>query len=328
MAALPPLWRILNAFPIAWKYVALLIYPATLSCDYSYNAIPLYVSPWRMLPALLAAVLVFAAWLWALYKRKIAWTLAGAIYFAGFATTANILVATGSVMGERLAYFPSAGFCLLLALLGVRLETRRREFAWSLLILIVVALGARAVVRNFDWRSNLTLFSAAVHAVPGSSKMHGNLGAVYAAMGQFELARSEMQTALRIYPNLPGTVASYGVLESQLGNAQEALRYLRKAVSLTDRTDIEYDFRVVTLAAQLMKLGENDEALRILNDEVAASPTYARAWSNRAVIRYQRGELASARADAETALRLDPSNAQAQHLLSALNNNAAVPPHT
>ena len=36
---LPAMWRILNALRIAWKYVALQVYPATLSCDYSYNQI-------------------------------------------------------------------------------------------------------------------------------------------------------------------------------------------------------------------------------------------------------------------------------------------------
>ena len=39
LAALPAGWRILNAIRVAWKYVALQIYPATLSCDYSFNQI-------------------------------------------------------------------------------------------------------------------------------------------------------------------------------------------------------------------------------------------------------------------------------------------------
>jgi Flp pilus assembly protein TadD len=64
-----------------------------------------------------------------------------------------------------------------------------------------------------------------------------------------------------------------------------------------------------------MKLGQNDDALKILNGDIALSPGYARAWSNRAVIRYARGEVASARDDAQTAVRLDPANTQARNLL-------------
>ena len=70
-----------------------------------------------------------------------------------------------------------------------------------------------------------------------------------------------------------------------------------------------------------------DGALELLNREIAESPQYARAWSNRAVIHYKRGETASATADLEVALRLDPSNTQTQNLKKLLGTpaNAASP---
>jgi len=70
-----------------------------------------------------------------------------------------------------------------------------------------------------------------------------------------------------------------------------------------------------------MKLKQNDKALGILDEVIATAPGNARAWSNRAVIRFQRGEQATARSDAEIALRLDPNSAQAQDLLSMLNSS-------
>ncbi len=88
----------------------------------------------------------------------------------------------------------------------------------------------------------------------------------------------------------------------------------------------EYDFRVVYLAAELMKLGENDDALKFLNKEIANSPGFSLAWSNRAVIRYQRGEITSAREDAQNALRLDLANIQAQYLLNSLSAPAPFAP--
>jgi hypothetical protein len=64
-----------------------------------------------------------------------------------------------------------------------------------------------------------------------------------------------------------------------------------------------------------------------LSDEISTWPGYALAWSNRSVIRYQRGDLAAARTDAETALRLDPGNLQAQAVLGQLGRTegARVP---
>ena len=176
LASLPPLWRILNALRVAWKYVWLHFYPVMMSCDYSFNQIPMY-RDWRhTLPAALAAAAAVTLWIWALRKRHAGLALAGGIYLAGFAATANILMPTGTIMGERLAYLPSAGFCVLVALAWSWLAERQRMLACGLLMAVLLALAARTVARNTDWRDNLALYSSAVRAVPNSAKMHANLG--------------------------------------------------------------------------------------------------------------------------------------------------------
>jgi Tfp pilus assembly protein PilF len=326
LASLPAKWRILNALRVAWKYAGLHVYPVTLSCDYSYNAIPLYANWRNTVPAAVAAAFVLALWIWALWTRRGEWVLAGTIYVAGFAVTANLLVPIGTIMGERLAYLPSAGFCLLVVLIWNRLEDHKRRLAWAVFAIFVAALALRTVVRNRDWRDNLTLFSAAVRAVPASAKMRAELGGEYVKRGQLDAARMEFQTALRIDPDFPEAMESFGLVESRTGHDQEARRLLETALSLTGKDNIDYDFRAVNLAAQLMKLGENDDALKLLNQEIATSPGCARAWSNRAAIRYGRGEVASAFADAQVAAHLDPANSQAQNLLILLKEPAFFAP--
>jgi len=326
LAWLPANLRILNALHIAWKYVGLHVYPATLSCDYSYNAIRLYGGGWHLTIAVVAALLVLAVWLWTLWTKRGEWFLAGTIYLSGFAVTANLLVATGTIMGERLAYLPSAGFCLLAALLWMRLEKHQRILAWALLAIVVAALATRTVVRNRDWRDNLSLFSAGVRAVPGSAKIHYCLGGEYLDRGQVDAARAEFQTALRIYPDYPGAMELSGIIESRLGHDQEARSLFDKALSMTGADNVDYEFRAVNLAAQLMKLGEKDEALKLLDEAIAVDPGYSRAWSNRAAVRYQRGEKTSAREDAQNALRLDPDNSQARDLLNLLSAPAPSAP--
>ncbi len=335
LAVVPAGWRILNALRVAWKYVGLLIYPATLSCDYSFNQIPVYLNWRHTLPAAAAAAVVVGAWMWAIWKRQAEWVLAGGIYMAGFATTANILKPTGTIMAERLAYLPSAGFCLLVALswtwlrewapLGARLNLKKdwqRTLAFGVLAALVAALAVRTVVRNQDWINNLVLYSAGVRAAPGSAKMHANLGSQFMDYGQVGLARVEFETALRIYPDYPDALASYGLLESWTGNKEAAGRMMERALNMSRRDNPNYDFMIVNVAALLIQTGKMDGALDLLNREIAESPKYARAWSNRAVIRYQRGEKASAAADVDVALRLDPSNTQAQNLMRLLGASA------
>jgi len=333
LADLPAGWRILNALRVAWKYAGLLIYPAKLSCDYSFNQIPVYLGWRHTLPAAVAAAVAAGVWVWALWKRHRELGLAGGIYLAGFATTSNILVPTGTILGERLAYLPSAGFCLLVALgwnwlreqapLGdSRNQNWKRTLAFGALAALVGALAVRTVVRNQDWINNLVLYSAGVQAAPGSAKMHSNLGSQYMAYGKVDLARVEFQTALRIYPDYPDALESYGLLELWMGHTQAAGRMMESALNMSQRDNPNYDYMIVNLAALLIQTGKMDGALELLNREIAESPQYARAWSNRAVIRYKRGEMASATADLEVALRLDPGNTQTQNLKKLLGTAA------
>ncbi|HMD43877.1 MAG TPA: tetratricopeptide repeat protein [Candidatus Acidoferrum sp.] len=328
LAHLPASLRIVNALRIAWKYLGLQIFPATLSADYSYNAILLY-SNWQhtLLPAL-AAIVVFLLWIWAIVRRKFAWALAGTIYLVGFSATSNLIVPSGTIMGERLAYLPSAGFCLLVALLWMLLEKRQSKLAWTVLTILLLGLSVRTVVRNRDWHDNFALFSATVRAVPESAKAHAGLGGEFLRRDDPAAALHEFQTSVAIYPDFADVWDSYGLAESRLGHDQEALPLFEKSLAMTAKDDPNYDYVAVNLAGQLMKLGKNEEALKLLNDEIANSPGYSRAWADRAAIWYQRGELASARADAQAALRLDPSNLLAQNVLFALNtsNPAALQP--
>jgi tetratricopeptide (TPR) repeat protein len=325
LAAMPAGWRILNAVRVAWKYFALQVYPVALSCDYSFNQLPVF-RDWRhTLPAALAAVAAVSAWIWALQKKKAGWAIAGAIYFAGFAVTANILMPTGTILGERLAYLPSAGFCLLLALGWNWIREKKETAAWALLAAFVLLLSARTVMRNRDWQDALALFSSGVQAAPNDAKMHANLAGQYFIRNQLDQAALEYQTALRIVPDSPDTLAAYAALEFQQGHLEAAGGMMEKALRLSDRNFLNYDFMVVTYAAILRKTNRADRALESLNQETKESPWYAPAWSERAELHVQRGELDAGRADAEMGLRLNPQDAQAQYVLQLLNASAKSP---
>ena len=297
LAALPASIRIPNALRIGWKYVGLLVYPKTLSCDYSYNSIHLYATWRHFLPAILATICVLAAWFWTFYADKRVWFLAGAMYAAGFVITGNVIMAAGPPMGERLAYFPSAGFCLCAALLWASLDKRFPKVAGPLLLVVVLALAARTWVRNRDWKDNMTLFLAGEQAEPESIKMHNFVFAQYVARGNDVKAAEEARVILQLYPPFPEDLKLRGISE--------------------------YDYRLVKEAERHTKLGEADDALAFLEIVLKRSPNFSLAWSERAAANYQLGNAASARADAQAALRLDPDNFQAQDLLQLMESNSS-----
>ena len=326
LVLIPARWRILNALRVQWKYAALHFFPAKLSCDYSFNTIPIYLDWRQTLAAWVSTFAAVGAWIWAGVKKQNGSFLAGGIYLGGFAVTANILMPTGTIMGERLAYLPSAGFCLLVALGWNWLRQRQRTVALAALTAMVAALGMRTMVRNVDWRDNLSLYTAGVRVAPNSAKMHGNLGGEYMASAQWDMAATEFQTALRILPDYPDVLASYGLLEIWRGHNESAGHMLERAYYMSHRDNPNYDFMAVNYAALLMQTNHTDGALDVLNREITESPGYSRAWSNRAVIRYKRGHAGPARIDAEAALRLDPENSQAQKVLQMLDALAQSAP--
>jgi protein O-mannosyl-transferase len=316
--------RILNALRVGWKYVGLLLYPATLSADYSYNQIPVYGALRYTLPAAIASALVLGLWIWAAKKRYRGFVLAAGIYVVSFAITANILKPIGTIMAERLAYLPSLGFCLLLALAWTWLWERRQTLAIGLAALATLALAARTIVRNRDWEDNRSIAKAQLRAAPNSVKTHQNMALVYMDEKRFDLARKQLEIELQIYPQNPLGVATYGLLESWQGNYEDAGRKMEQALYTMRRDDPAYDEVAVNLAALYIKTNHLDGALELLNREVAKSPRYDPAWANRALAHYKRGETDAARADAQTALRLDAHNQDAQSLLRLLNASAPL----
>jgi Tfp pilus assembly protein PilF len=314
LAYLPAGWRVFNAMHVAWKYVALQIYPATLSADYSFNAIPVYREFAALAPAVVAILVVLAGWFWSL-RRSPGVAVALSIYLCGFALTANVLTPIGTIFGERLAYFPSAGLCLLAGLGWQWLQSRQRITAIILLALVSTALAARTVVRNRDWHDDATLWISAARAVPSSAKARRNAGAKYMDAHDLAHAREEFEAAYRIYPDYPDLLASMGLLYAQTGEKERAAQFMDRAVGMSGRDNPLYDGMVTNYAALLIELGRYEPALALLNRVISESPGYARAWSNRAVLYLILGNKAQARADAEQALRLDPANGQAAKVL-------------
>jgi tetratricopeptide (TPR) repeat protein len=133
-------------------------------------------------------------------------------------------------------------------------------------------------------------------------------------------AGPEFEAALRINPQYPDAISAYGLLLARTGNYDGAEVMMDRALKMSDRNNPNYDYMAVNFAAVLMQTNHLQGALDVLNREILESPNYARAWANRGVVHYKKGQNAPARSDAEAALRLDPENKQAQNLLRALDN--------
>ncbi|OLD63243.1 MAG: hypothetical protein AUI47_09785 [Acidobacteria bacterium 13_1_40CM_2_68_5] len=175
----------LTALKVIAKYALLMIWPARMSIDYSFAAIPPVTGP--LDPGALAGgalVLAWAATSVGCGHRSPGGAFAVAWIGLALAPVANLLFPIGTLMAERLLYLPSVGFCLVSAAAITwgtdRLSGQGRwagRAARLAVALVLVALAARTVVRLRDWRDDYTIFRAALRVTPDSVRALFNFAA-------------------------------------------------------------------------------------------------------------------------------------------------------
>jgi hypothetical protein len=98
-----------------------------------------------------------------------------AIMVIPFIPASNLVAYVGFVVAERVLYIPSLGFCLLVGHGFVKLVERFSDrssrkkiplLLTMLLILVLMALGGRTIVRNWDWTSEETLYRSGIPVNP------------------------------------------------------------------------------------------------------------------------------------------------------------------
>ena len=127
LASAAPWPRFLTATWVVVKYVGLLLFPADLSADYSFNQIPVVQSivSWRGAAPMAFLATVAAATLIAFRARPFLF-FSSFVFFASFALTSNWLRPIGTIMAERLMYFPALGFnCCVAWILAQGFERKK-----------------------------------------------------------------------------------------------------------------------------------------------------------------------------------------------------------
>ncbi len=217
------------------RYVWLMLWPARLSSDYSFDAIPVVDSafdPRFLIGCGLTIGLMLLGW-WG-WRRQRTVALGVCVWLLFWLPAGNLLFPAGTVMGERLIYLSSLGLCLLAAHATVK-AVNQPGLRVAVLVAVAIALtalSARTFTRNPDWDDNLTLALADLRAEPRSAKLHAGAAIELHDAGEIERAREQYEKALRIYPDYAQMHYNYGVLLEPRW-PQEAIRHYRRAAELS-----------------------------------------------------------------------------------------------
>jgi tetratricopeptide (TPR) repeat protein len=196
----------LTALKVVARDFAVILWPATLSADYSWAQIPLFHGAPGEWIAVLCAIAILPAVVLIFRWNRVAFFFF-ALGLLWLAPAANLLFPTGTIMAERLLYFPALGAaaCLVLAVYAVSKSAPR--LAPIVLSVVVVLLAVRTWTRNLDWKDDLSIAEASVQSSPRSFKTHDLLANVLFASdpGHANLDRviAESEKSLAILAPLP-----------------------------------------------------------------------------------------------------------------------------
>lgn len=230
--------RIFTALWIQCLYLFKTVVPLTLSADYSYKQVRLVMGlddPRAWAGLALAAGALLLAWRSRTLRAPV---LAYAILFSA---TSNFLFPIGTIMGERLAYVPSLGVALLLAIL---LAGSRH---WKpILIGLALLFAARTAVRNLDWLNPDRFYTKMVETSPNSAKVYYFYGILRAARGDDLGAIQAYDHAIAIFPAYSEAFHNRGNSYARLGMRQQAMASYRQC--------LRFDPNHSGAAANLMQL--------------------------------------------------------------------------
>ncbi len=286
--------------PRIWtRFLGVVVWPARLSADYSYDAFPLSATPLE--PAVIASLVLLLV-VAALAVRS--WRRGGAFGFAAAWWSVTLLpvsqiVPHRELLAEHYLYIPMIGVAFAFAAAvdaALAAVPRRRAAVAAAVLAIAAAAAARTIVRNRDWRDQLSLWSATVATAPRCARARFNLAQVWFERGDLAAAEREWLAAEAIVPSAR-TERSLAMLYQRLGKDDLAQAHVEQAFRRRP-----HDPQTMIVAGWLaMARGEPKRARAYFDDALARLPDYraapARVGRARAV---EALAQASARGDRET----------------------------
>ncbi len=222
--------RIAVALPALLQAGRLLLWPDDLSIEYGPQVLP-YYGDLSLAAAGGLAVGLTVVWIaWRARHEAPELTFAAALAAVTYLPTSNLLFSSGVVLAERALYLPVILVATMVGVLAVWLAAwRGSAFATTIMVLVVVSLGARSLLRLPTWRDNRTLLLTTLAEHPESYRAHASAAAVLAGTGDTAAARREYAQADSLYADDPIVGAGRAMLLLSLGDRAGAAPLVARA---------------------------------------------------------------------------------------------------
>lgn len=217
--------RAAGALRVYWRGIVQVVFPKTLSGDYSSPAEPVPETLWfpesilGLLGFVLPPILALVVWVRGFLReraktfsdgdRLALLAVLGLVWMAvSYYPHSNIPVPLPTVRAERFWYFPVIGTCLTLGAFFVWLFEKTKHVKDGSIAVAAFAFffffqcGA-AFRHSRDYKDDLAFWDATRKAAPRSSKAHLNYSVMQGARGRMDIREESNKVALELAPEWP-----------------------------------------------------------------------------------------------------------------------------
>lgn len=209
----------------------------------------------------------------------------------------TLVVPLNVLVNDHRPYLATAG--LMLAV-GPRRRVSRGPVVLAALLALV--LGALSFQRAGDWRTEVSLWSAAQREGPRMASVQHNLGFALQLAGRPEEAMHHYERAVWLDPGYARPLTNLGALYRDAGDWDRAEAVLRRAVAAEPEGVAALNNLGMVCAAR----GALDEAVALYRRALAVDSRSAEVWLNLGLALRDAGRPQEAMESLSTALRLDP----------------------
>ncbi len=243
--------RLATGIIVLNEYLRLMIFPKELSFYYGFSKINTtnFSNYWVWIGFVAHALLLFVGIYYA--KKQPLITIGALWYVASIFIFSNHTILIAGMVGERLAFVASLGFCIFLGGLVQQVRPnfnfKRPRLAEILALLILVVFSARTIARNALWESHETLMTndiehlgnsaqanylLAINTIKSNLQSHDQ-GEVF--NNKVEFAIKHFNKAISIYPEVYNYHADLARAYIVIENYPEAKNSLIQANRLEPR---------------------------------------------------------------------------------------------
>ncbi|MGN6371106.1 MAG: hypothetical protein ACTHN5_22860 [Phycisphaerae bacterium] len=323
-----PAERVVTPFALIAEYVKLVLWPRVLSADYSAPSLMPTANPLDSLPlagilivALLGIVLVRE------WKRRSPVWLVIALLGSSYALVGNFL-RIGTIFGERLFYWPSLFFFMLVAWMvvngwkSVEGSEKKRVLHWggaAIAAVAVIAMSVRTVIRNTDWADNTTLAIATARDNPRSAKACYWAGTVLAMNGDrkwSDVGEMLLKKAAKEYPAFPLSYWELAKLYARRNDLGKSAIYLAKSAEFSSG-DPMVRIAIKGILPDFVRTPE-EKYMPAIETHLKQHPEDAYGYFARALVELAKSHESAATLDLEASLQHDHSFHEAAFQLALL----------